>query len=85
MAAAVAPNGSEMNIDARWVRVTGTRGRFVMFEFTVADPCLTVELILPHAAFAEFCVANNAQLTIEPQAAAGYFRLAELASPNPAA
>lgn len=84
MAASVAPDRSEMNIDARWVRVTGTRGQFVTFNFTIADPTLVVELILPVAAFAEFCAANKAQLTIEPQAAAAYFRLVEPATALPA-
>ncbi len=85
MAASVAPGGTEININARWVRVTGTRGRFVTFDFTIGDPCLTVELILPYAAFSEFRAANNAHLTIEPEAAAAYFGLAAAATPNPAA
>ncbi len=40
----------------KFVRVTGVRsGRYVEFEFSVNDADLTVELILPFAAFEEFC------------------------------
>lgn len=44
----------------RWVLVTGIRRQFVEFEFTVGDPDLTVELIMPHDAFEEFCRNNHA-------------------------
>ncbi len=41
---------------ASFVRVTGTRlNRFVEFEYSLDDADLTVELILPFAAFDEFC------------------------------
>jgi len=43
----------------RWVKVTGTRGRFIEFDFTVGDPDLTVELIMPYEAFVDFCRSNN--------------------------
>ncbi len=43
------------------VRVTGMRlGKFVEFEFWINDEDLMIELILPPAAFAEFCVKQNA-------------------------
>ncbi len=50
-----------------FVRVTGTRlGRFVEFEFSVNDADLTVELVLPFAAFDEFRAAQHA--TVLPTA-----------------
>lgn len=45
----------------KFVRVTGVRsGRYVEFEFSVNDADLTVELILPFAAFEEFCTLQDA-------------------------
>ena len=45
----------------KFVRVTGVRsGRYVEFEFSVNDADLTVELILPLAAFEEFCALQEA-------------------------
>lgn len=46
----------------RWVLVTGIRRQFVEFEFTVGDPDLTVNLIMPRDAFEEFCRTNQATL-----------------------
>jgi phenol hydroxylase P0 protein len=44
----------------KFVRVTGVRsGRYVEFEFSVNDADLTVELILPFAAFEEFCTLQE--------------------------
>ncbi len=44
----------------KFVRVTGVRsGRYVEFEFSVNDADLTVELILPLAAFEEFCALQE--------------------------
>jgi len=44
----------------RFVKVTGLNDRgFVEFEFSVGQPELCVELMLPLAAFEEFCVAQN--------------------------
>ena len=44
----------------KYVRVTGVRsGRYVEFEFSVNDADLTVELILPLAAFEEFCALQE--------------------------
>lgn len=55
--------GSGRELDAgdlqRFVRVTGTRDdRFVEFEFSIGDPELAVELILPFDQFREFCERN---------------------------
>ena len=45
----------------KFVRVTGVRsGRHVEFEFSINDADLTVELILPFAAFEEFCTLQEA-------------------------
>lgn len=63
------------DINERWVRVTGTRGDFVLFNFTIGDPDLTVELILPFPAFLEFCATNHAVATVDPAAKAAYQRL----------
>ncbi len=46
----------------RFVRVTGTsRHGFVEFEFSIGSPELCVELMLPPAAFDEFCAAQAAR------------------------
>jgi phenol hydroxylase P0 protein len=51
---------SEVNANDRWVRVSReTQNGFVEFEFFVADTDLCVELILPAAAFREFCAMNQ--------------------------
>ncbi|MDB5961949.1 MAG: Phenol hydroxylase subunit [Massilia sp.] len=50
---------AEVNANQRWVRVQrDTDNGFVEFEFFVGDKDLYVDLILPAAAFLEFC-ANN--------------------------
>lgn len=38
------------------------RNYFVEFEFIAGDPTLTVELVLPIAAFVEFCSVNDVQV-----------------------
>ncbi len=44
----------------KFVRVTGARSnRYVEFEFSVNDADLTIELILPFAAFEEFCALQE--------------------------
>jgi len=65
----------EFDVELRWAHVTGTTGRFVQFNFTVADPDLSVELVLPYEAFKEFCASNEASLSIEPLAMAPFERL----------
>lgn len=46
----------------RYVRVTGERDNgFVEFDFAVGEPEIFVEMILPPAAFAEFCAANRVE------------------------
>ncbi len=62
----------------KYVRVTGVRsGRYVEFEFSVNDADLTVELILPLAAFEEFCALQEAtRLPPAADAAGEYEKLA---------
>lgn len=44
----------------KYVRVCAWRDNgFVEFEFAIGDPALCVELMLPSAAFHEFCLANE--------------------------
>lgn len=44
----------------RFVRLTKVRGDgFVEFDFAVGEPDLLVELVMPVAAFHEFCRANR--------------------------
>ena len=51
----------------KYVRVTGVRSaRYVEFEFSINDADLTVELILPFAAFEEFCALQEA-VRLEPE------------------
>lgn len=50
----------EVNPNNRWVRVQRkTDNGFVEFEFFVADKDLYVDLVLPAAAFKEFCAINH--------------------------
>ena len=62
----------------KFVRVTGVRsGRYVEFEFSVNDADLTVELILPLAAFEEFCTLQEAvRLRPTSEAASEFEKLA---------
>jgi phenol/toluene 2-monooxygenase (NADH) P0/A0 len=49
-----------MDTNKRWVNVTRkTENGFVEFEFFVANADLCIELILPEAAFKEFCLNNH--------------------------
>jgi phenol hydroxylase P0 protein len=51
-----------------WVRVTRCRADgFVEFDFAIGDPELSVDLILPAAAFEEFCVVNRVRRMNEAQ------------------
>jgi len=53
------------DITQRYVRITrtGVNG-FIEFDFTVSDEDLTVELILPEAAFYEFCTTNRVTVIV---------------------
>ena len=49
-----------MDTNKRWVNILRkTENGFVEFEFFVADADLCIELILPEAAFKEFCMNNH--------------------------
>jgi phenol/toluene 2-monooxygenase (NADH) P0/A0 len=49
-----------MDTNKRWVNVLRrTENGFVEFEFFVSDADLYIELILPEAAFKEFCLNNR--------------------------
>ena len=44
----------------RYVRVRKLTKGFVEFDFAIGDPSIYIELILPPAAFEEFCKKNQA-------------------------
>lgn len=46
----------------KFVRITGERGGMVEFEYAVGDMALVLELLLPPAAFDDFCKANAVEL-----------------------
>ena len=51
---------TRVDANTRFVRVTGeARGGFVEFQFSIGDPTLYLEMILPPAAFEEFCATNQ--------------------------
>ena len=51
----------DFNPHQRFVRVIGVNSQgFVEFEFAVGSPELCVELMLPPAAFEEFCLMQGA-------------------------
>ncbi len=51
-----ATTGPNDGLGEKFVRVTGTRQPdLVEFDFAIGDPRLHVELLLPKAAFEEFC------------------------------
>ena len=55
---ATASDGNERAIG--YVRVTNIDRRgYVEFQFSIGDPCLYLEMMLPCAAFAEFCRENK--------------------------
>ncbi|RTL47481.1 MAG: phenol hydroxylase [Rhodocyclaceae bacterium] len=48
------------SLDKRYVRILGrTSTGHIEFSFAVGEPELMVELVLPEAAFKEFCEANR--------------------------
>jgi hypothetical protein len=48
----------------RYVHVKSIRdGKFVEFDFSINDDTLSVELIMPFAAFEEFCTAQHATVS----------------------
>lgn len=59
------PPAPPVDVMRRFVRVTGERGPFVEFDFAIGWPELSVELVLPRAAFEEFC-QRNAVIVLDP-------------------
>jgi len=52
--------GGTFDAGRRYVRICKRRlDGFIEFEFSIGDPELAVELMLPEAAFHEFCLANE--------------------------
>lgn len=43
----------------RYVRIRNRIKGFVEFDFAIDDPRLYIELVLPKAAFDDFCVKNS--------------------------
>jgi phenol/toluene 2-monooxygenase (NADH) P0/A0 len=60
---ASAPDPSpECDVTRKFVRVTQVRGDgLVAFEFSIGWPELAAELVLPRAAFDEFCITHQVQ------------------------
>lgn len=60
-----------------YVRITGTLDdKFVEFDFSIEDPLMYVELVLPFDQFQVFCKRNKVKhLTAEQKAAVDYDRL----------
>lgn len=55
-----------INTDRRFVRLRHVRADgYVEFDFSIGDPELSVELILPQKAYEEFCVAHHVQFISE--------------------
>jgi phenol hydroxylase P0 protein len=55
----------------KFVRIIGVKDNgMVEFEFSVGDPDLFVELLLPAHAFADFCAVNQVT-TLDPQPRGG--------------
>ena len=66
----------QLNLAARWIRVTEVKAPFVLFEFTLGDPDLMVEMIMPLDALLEFRDAQRAELEIAEGAVGAFTALA---------
>jgi phenol/toluene 2-monooxygenase (NADH) P0/A0 len=66
-----------VNLNNKYVRVTGVRGdKFIEFDFSIDDPEIFVELILPPDMFHTFCTKNNVKvLDTEADSQAEYDRM----------
>ncbi|UCV27055.1 phenol hydroxylase subunit [Ferribacterium limneticum] len=57
---------SNFDITRKFVRVMRTLPNgLIEFEFAVGDPDVAAELVMPKAAFEEFCQANRVELLTE--------------------
>jgi phenol hydroxylase P0 protein len=53
----------KFDVTRKFVRVMGTLPNgMIEFEFAVGDPDVCAELVMPKAAFDEFCAANQVEL-----------------------
>ncbi|WP_303911210.1 phenol hydroxylase subunit [Thalassolituus maritimus] len=61
-------------LQQRYVRITNVRSdNLVEFEFSIGDPTLNVELVLPYDQYRIFCARQNAkELTPEQEAQVDY-------------
>ena len=67
----LATTRSHMDITRRFVRLSSVRADgYVEFVFSIGDPEIGVDLILPRAAYDEFCRANRVTFVTPEQAAA---------------
>jgi len=61
---------SNFDITRKFVRVMRTLPNgLIEFEFAIGDPDVAVELVMPKAAFDEFCAANQVELLTTEKAA----------------
>jgi phenol hydroxylase P0 protein len=61
--------GAPATTARKLVRVMGTRNGIIEFEYGIGDLSMALELMLPPAAFDEFCAANGVELVTEERAA----------------
>lgn len=62
---------SNFDITRKFVRVMRTLPNgLIEFEFAVGDPDVAAELVMPSAAFEEFCAANRVELLTAAKAGA---------------
>ncbi len=55
--------GGQFDITRKFVRVMRTLPNgLIEFEFAVGDPDVAAELVMPKAAFEEFCLANRVEM-----------------------
>lgn len=60
----------KFDITRKFVRVMRTRSNgLIEFEFAVGDPDVAVELVMPKAAFEEFCAANQVEVQTDAEPA----------------
>lgn len=60
--------GRSFDAGRRYVRICKRRpDGFIEFEFSIGDPELAVELMLPEVAFHEFCLTNEV-IVLDPPA-----------------
>ncbi len=64
------PERTALGSQQRYVRLREQRADgFVIFDFAIGDPQLSCELILPLAAYEEFCTSNHVVHLNDSQAA----------------